>query len=79
MTIFGLADKTIGKSRERTTIALSFLGLALSVNRIAVNLLAGDIIKESVHFDFAIEVGALVAMGSLPQHPVDGYLVLGEL
>ena len=63
MAIVGLADKAVGKSRERVRAALSSLGLALPAKRIAVNLSPADIVKEGAHFDLPNALGLLVAMG----------------
>ena len=44
-----------------------------------INLAPADLIKEGSHFDLAISVGILAAMGAIPSEEVKEYLVLGEL
>jgi magnesium chelatase family protein len=78
-TIVGLADKTIGESRERVKAALSSIGLALPAKRILVNLAPADLLKEGSHFDLPIACGVLTSMGVLPAEDMCQYLVGGEL
>lgn len=77
--IVGLADKTIGESKERVRAALSSIGLAFPAKKILINLAPADLIKEGSHFDLAIAVGILAAMGAIPAEEIKEYLVLGEL
>jgi magnesium chelatase family protein len=65
-TVVGLPDKAVGESRERVRAALNALGLALPPKRITVNLAPADLLKEGSHFDLAIAVALLAAMGVLP-------------
>ena len=78
-TIVGLADKTIGESRERVRIALASVGLAMPAKRIVINLAPADLIKEGSHFDLPIACGILTSLGILPQDEIAEYLILGEL
>ncbi|MEO5372698.1 MAG: YifB family Mg chelatase-like AAA ATPase [Alphaproteobacteria bacterium] len=78
-TIVGLPNKAVGESRDRVRAALGALGLALPPKRITVNLAPADVQKEGSHFDLAIAVGLLMAMGVLPAEDIAGYTVLGEL
>ena len=78
-TIVGLADKTIGESRERVKAALSSMGLALPAKRILINLAPADLIKEGSHFDLPIACGVLASMGVLPSDQIMEYLIAGEL
>lgn len=77
--IVGLADKTIAESKERVRAALSSIGLSFPAKKILINLAPADLIKEGSHFDLAISVGILAAMGAIPYEEVKEYLVLGEL
>ncbi|MEC7238074.1 MAG: YifB family Mg chelatase-like AAA ATPase [Pseudomonadota bacterium] len=79
MAIVGLADKAVVESRERVRAVLASIGLALPPKRIAINLAPADVVKEGAHFDLAIALGLLVAIGTVPAVSVDGALVLGEL
>jgi magnesium chelatase family protein len=78
-TIVGLADKTIGESKERVRAAIFSMGLALPAKKILVNLAPADLIKEGSHFDLAIAVAILAQMGVLPIEEVQEYIILGEL
>jgi magnesium chelatase family protein len=78
-TIVGLPDKAVGESRERVRAALTSMGLALPSKRITVNLAPADVLKEGSHFDLAVGLGLLAAMGVVPPEEVAGYMALGEL
>lgn len=77
--IVGLPDKAVAESRERVRAALAAMGLALPPRRITANLAPADVVKEGSHFDLAIAVAVLMAMGVLPNDAFDGHTVLGEL
>ncbi|WP_341761314.1 YifB family Mg chelatase-like AAA ATPase [Candidatus Tisiphia endosymbiont of Thecophora atra] len=78
-TIVGLADKTIGESKERVRAALSSIGLALPAQKILINLAPADLVKEGSHFDLAIACAILSSMKILPAEEIQEYLVIGEL
>ncbi|WP_425361334.1 YifB family Mg chelatase-like AAA ATPase [Candidatus Tisiphia endosymbiont of Ceraclea dissimilis] len=78
-TIVGLADKTIGESKERVRAALSSIGLALPAKKILINLAPADLVKEGSHFDLAIACAILSSMKILPAGEMQEYLVIGEL
>jgi len=78
-TIVGLPDKAVAESRERVRAALLAIGLALPPKRITVNLAPADLPKEGSHYDLAIALGLLVAMGAVASDAVASYIVLGEL
>lgn len=77
--IVGLADKAVGESRDRVYSALTALGLAIPAKRITVNLAPADLPKEGSHFDLAIALAVLVALGALSIEDVAGRVVMGEL
>lgn len=77
--IVGLADKTIGESRERVKASLASMGLALPSKKIVINLAPADLIKEGSHFDLPIAVSLLCSMEILPIEEIRNYLVAGEL
>jgi len=78
-TIVGLPDKAVAESRERVRAALLAIGLALPPKRITVNLAPADLPKEGSHYDLAIALGLLVAMGAVASDAVASYIILGEL
>ncbi|MEM6534496.1 MAG: YifB family Mg chelatase-like AAA ATPase [Pseudomonadota bacterium] len=78
-TIVGLPDKAVGESRERVRAAFSAIGLALPPKRITVNLAPADLPKEGSHYDLAIALAIMTAMGILPPDALEGHAALGEL
>ena len=78
-TLVGLADKTVGESRERVRAALAASGLALPARRITVNLAPADLPKEGSHYDLPIALAVMAAIGAIPGDALDGFVVLGEL
>ncbi len=77
--IVGLPDKAVKESRERVQATLDAIGLALPPKRIIVNLSPADLPKEGSHYDLAIAVGLLAAMGVVDAEMLSGFLVVGEL
>lgn len=78
-TIVGLPDKAVGESRERVRAAFSALGLALPPSRVLVNLAPADMPKEGSHYDLAIALAILAAIGAAPRDALDGVAAIGEL
>jgi len=79
MFIVGLPSKAVAESRDRVQCALSAMGLALPPKRIVVNLAPADLPKEGSHYDVAIALALLVAIGVLPSDALDGHAAMGEL
>ena len=79
MQIVGLPDKAVAESRERVQAALHATGLALPPKRVTVNLAPADLPKEGSHFDLAIALGLMAALGAVPADALSGYMVIGEL
>ena len=77
--IVGLPDKAVKESRERVQATLDAIGLALPPKRIIVNLSPADLPKEGSHYDLAIAVGLLAAMGVVDAEMIAGFIVVGEL
>lgn len=77
--IVGLADKAVAESRERVRNALHSVGLGLPYKHLTVNLAPADLPKEGSHYDLAIVIGLLVAMGVISPEAVSGYAAIGEL
>lgn len=77
--IVGLPDKAVGESRKRVRAAFSSIGLALPPKRIIVNLAPADLPKEGSHYDLAIALAILAAMGVIAPDALDGHAALGEL
>ena len=78
-SIVGLPDKAVAESKERVRSALHAIGLSLPPKRVTVNLAPADLAKEGSHFDLAIALGVMAAMGAVSQADLIDCLVLGEL
>jgi magnesium chelatase family protein len=77
--VVGLPDKAVNESKERVRSTLASLGLDLPWQRITVNLSPADLPKEGSHYDLAIALGLLAAMGIVDAESVSQYIVVGEL
>lgn len=77
--LVGLAEASVKESRVRVRSALAQLGVLLEEHRIVVNLAPGDLRKTGSAFDLAIAVGALAALGIVPEAALEGIVWLGEL
>ncbi len=77
--LVGLPDKAVAESKERVQAALTASGLAMPAKRVIVNLAPADMPKEGSHFDLAIALGIMAAIGAIPTDALNGYVVLGEL
>lgn len=77
--IVGLPDKAVAESRERVRAAFAHLGLALPPKRIIVNLAPADLPKEGSHYDLAIALVVMAAMGVIAPDALDGHAAMGEL
>ncbi|MEW5963411.1 MAG: YifB family Mg chelatase-like AAA ATPase [Pseudomonadota bacterium] len=78
-SIVGLPDKAVAESRERVRNALHAVGLGLPFKHLTVNLAPADLPKEGSHFDLAIVLGLMVAMGAIAPDALAGYAAIGEL
>lgn len=77
--IVGLPDKAVAESRERVRNALHAVGLGLPFKHITVNLAPADLPKEGSHFDLAITLALMVAMGAIAPDAVANFAAIGEL
>lgn len=78
-SIVGLPDKAVAESRERIRAALASLGLGLPPERIIVNLAPADLPKEGSHYDLAIALAIMAAIGAVPRDITEGAAAFGEL
>ena len=79
MVIVGLGDKAVAESRERVRGAFMGLGLSMPGKRIIVNLAPGDLPKEGSHYDLAIALTIMAAMGIIPTDALNEWAAVGEL
>jgi magnesium chelatase family protein len=77
--IVGLPDKAVAESRERVRNALHAIGLGLPWTHITVNLAPADLPKEGSHFDLAVALALMVAMGAISPDTIEGFAAVGEL
>lgn len=77
--IVGLPDKAVDESRERVRNALHAVGLGLPYKHLTVNLAPADLPKEGSHFDLAIALGVMIALGALSPEAGERYAAVGEL
>lgn len=78
-SIVGLPDKAVAESRERIRGALHAVGLGLPYKHLTVNLAPADLPKEGSHYDLAIVLALMVALGAVAPDAVSGYAAVGEL
>ncbi|RKF21742.1 ATP-binding protein [Altericroceibacterium spongiae] len=78
-TIVGLPDKAVGESRERVQSALAAMGLSLPPKRITINLSPADLPKGGSHYDLAVALALLSAMGVTDAEQLAEWVVVGEL
>lgn len=79
IVIVGLPDKTVAEAKERIRAAFASLGLGLPSKRIIVNLAPADLPKEGSHYDLAIALGLLAAMGVIEAEKLAQCAAIGEL
>ncbi len=79
MHIVGLPDKAVAESRERVQAALHASGLSLPGKKVTINLAPADLPKEGSHYDLAIALGLMAALGAIPADALQGFAVVGEL
>jgi magnesium chelatase family protein len=77
--IVGLPDKAVKESQDRVRAAFTSLGLSLPPERVIVNLAPADLPKEGSHYDLAIALAILAAIGAIPRDSLEGVAAIGEL
>lgn len=77
--IVGLPDKAVAESRERVRSAFAAIGLSFPPKRIVVNLAPADLPKEGSHYDLAIALALLQAIGVIPGDALGDCAAMGEL
>lgn len=77
--IVGLPNKAVTEAKERVRASLSAMSIALPAKRITINMSPADMPKDGSHFDLAIAVALLAALGLVPVDEVARCVVMGEL
>lgn len=78
-SLLGLPDTSLQESRDRVRAALSNTGQKWPNKKVTVSLSPAWLPKSGPGFDLAIALALLVADGVLPQGPLEGAIILGEL
>lgn len=79
MTIIGMGNKAVQEAIQRVRSALKHADLPLPPKKYIINLAPSDLPKDGAHYDLAIAVGLMVAMGAVTQQQVARMLFFGEL
>ena len=79
VVLTGLPDTALYEARDRVRAAVVNSGQTWPNRRITVNLLPATLPKHGSGFDLAIACALLAGAGELPQAPMEGVVVLGEL
>lgn len=77
--LVGLADTAIKEAKERVRAAIKNSGLDYPINKITINLAPADKKKTGPHYDIAIAVAILCAVGKIEPETVENIVFLGEL
>lgn len=78
-SLLGLPDTSLQESRDRVRAALTNTGQKWPNKKVTVSLSPAWLPKSGPGFDCAIALAMLVADGVIPQGPLDGAIILGEL
>jgi magnesium chelatase family protein len=78
-SLLGLPDASLQESRDRVRAALSNTGQKWPNKKVTISLSPAWLPKSGPGFDLAIALSLLVADGALPQAPLEGAVILGEL
>ncbi|CAN2193473.1 COG0606 Predicted ATPase with chaperone activity [Candidatus Nanopelagicaceae bacterium] len=78
-SLLGLPDTSLQESRDRVRAALTNTGQKWPNRKVTVSLSPAWLPKSGPGFDLAIALALLVADGVIPQAPLDGAVILGEL
>ena len=91
-TIVGRADSVLNEARDRCRMAVNNSGVRIgrdgdeertaewpTTRRVTILLSPADLPKSGTHFDLAIAVATMAAVGVVPQASLTGTLFVGEL
>jgi magnesium chelatase family protein len=76
--IVGMVNRAINESKERIRGAFNSSALGFPNGKIIVNLSPADVLKEGSHYDLAIALGILKAMGTI-KYDLCNVVIFGEL
>jgi len=78
-SLLGLPDTSLQESRDRVRAALTNTGQKWPNKKTTISLSPAWLPKSGPGFDVAIALSILIANGELPQGPLTGAVILGEL
>lgn len=78
-SLLGLPDAALNESRDRVRAALLNSNEAWPNKKVTVSLSPAWLPKSGSGFDLSIALAILIAQGALPQEPLNGVVILGEL
>lgn len=78
-SLLGLPDAALNESRDRVRAALINSAESWPNRKVTVSLSPAWLPKSGSSFDLSIALAILIAQQALPQEPLNGVLVLGEL
>ena len=78
-SVVGCAGGRVREAEERVRSAFRFLNITMPPKHITINLVPGDLRKDSTRFDLAIASAILQGLGLLPDGCLDNLMLLGEL
>lgn len=79
VSLIGLPDAALAEARDRIRAAIVNSGQSWPSQRITLALSPADLRKHGSCFDVALAAAVLCASGSVPQPPLHGVALLGEL
>ena len=77
--IVGLPAKSVREAEHRTRAAIESAEASWPKGRKVANLAPGSVRKEGTHFDLSIALAMLQADNQIPEEPLKGWVVMGEL
>ena len=78
-SLLGLPDAALNESRDRVRAALINTSESWPNRKVTVSLSPAWLPKSGSSFDLSIALAILIAQQAIPQEPLNGVLVLGEL
>jgi magnesium chelatase family protein len=78
-SLLGLPDAALNESRDRVRAALINSNEVWPNKKVTVSLSPAWLPKSGSGFDLSIALAILIANGALPQEPLEGVVILGEL
>lgn len=79
LSLIGLPDAALAEARDRIRAAIVNSGRSWPSHRITLALSPADLRKHGSGFDVALACAVLCADGVIPQEPLEGVVLIGEL